>query len=113
MAVEEDIRAITDNISAAAVASGHEAQLKAGVVVVGGGALLSGLMERIEHDTRMPVALGRNISGLNTAAIYCVSTSLAEMGYKGTFRYKIDSQKPSDWLSALRAKAQELSNEYF
>ncbi len=113
MAIEEDIKAITANICGAAVASGHEAQLKAGVVVVGGGALLSGLMERIERDTHMPVALGRNISGLNTAAAFCVSTSLAEMGYKGTFRYKLDSQKPADWWGALRAKAEELSNEYF
>jgi hypothetical protein len=82
-------------------------------VVVGGGALLAGLMERIEHDMHMPVIVGRNIPGLNSAAIYCMSTGLAEMGYKNTFRYKLDAQKPKDWWNGFKAKAEELSNEYF
>ena len=113
LAIEPDIRAIADHICQAAEASGHQGQLKAGIVVVGGGSLLAGLMERMEHDTHMPVSLGRNIPGLNSAAVYCISTSLAEMGYKNTLRYKLDSQKPKDWLGALKAKAEELSNEYF
>ncbi len=113
VASEPDIRAISENICQAVTASGYEGQLKAGVVVVGGGSLLAGLMERMEHDTHMPVSLGRNIPGLNSAAIYCISTSLAEMGYKNTLRYKLDSQKPKDWIDGLKAKAEELSNEYF
>jgi cell division protein FtsA len=113
LAIEPDIRVISDEICQAAVASGHEGQLKAGIVVVGGGSLLAGLMERMEHDTRMPVSMGRNIPGLNSAAVYCISTSLAELGYKNTLRYKLDSQKPKDWLGAIKAKGEELSNEYF
>jgi cell division protein FtsA len=113
MAMEPDIRAIAQNIRELVAASGYEGQLKSGLVVVGGGSLLAGLMERLENDTHMPVSLGRNIPGLNSAAIYCISTSLAEMGYKNTIRYKLDSQKPKDWWDGLRAKAEELSNEYF
>ena len=113
MAIEPDVQVIIKNIREAVSVSNYESQLKAGVVVVGGGALLAGLMERIEHDTHMPVVIGRNIPGLNSAAIYCVSTGLAEMGYKNTLRYKLDAQKPKDWLDGIRAKAEELSNEYF
>jgi len=112
-AIEPDIRAISAHICQAAEASGHQGQLKAGIVVVGGGSLLAGLMERMEHDAHMPVSIGRNIPGLNSAAVYCISTSLAEMGYKNTVRYKLDAQKPKDWMDAIRAKAEELSNEYF
>jgi cell division protein FtsA len=113
MAMEPDIRAISDHIRSALQASGYEGQLKSGIVVVGGGSLLAGLMERMEHDTHLPVSLGRNIPGLNSAAVYCISTSLAEKGYKNTLRYKLDSQKPKDWWDGLKAKAEELSNEYF
>ncbi len=113
MAIEPDIRAISDHVLSALQASGYEGQLKSGLVVVGGGSLLAGLMERMEHDTHLPVSLGRNIPGLNSAAVYCISTSLAEMGYKNTLRYKLDSQKPKDWWDGLKAKAEELSNEYF
>ena len=112
-AIEPDIQAIAGAIREAVASSGYEGQLKAGIIVVGGGSLLAGLMERLEHATHMPVSLGRNIPGLNSAAIYCVSTSLAEMGYKNTMRYKLDSQKPKDWVAALKARAEELGNEYF
>ena len=113
MAMEPDVHLILGHIQAAVTESGYEGQLKGGVVVVGGGALLAGLMERVEAQTRMPVTLGRNIPGLNNAAVYCVSTSLAEAGYKNTFRYRLDAQKPKDWWAAILAKAEEISNEYF
>ncbi len=112
-AIEPDVCRMIEEMRAAVAASGYEGQLKSGIVVVGGGALLAGLMERLEKDMRMPVGFGRNIPGLNSAAIYCVSTSLAEMGYKNTLRYSIDSQRPKDWFAAVKAKAEELSNEYF
>ncbi|MFH0753157.1 MAG: cell division protein FtsA [Candidatus Omnitrophota bacterium] len=113
MSMEPDVKVIVENLREVVTASNYEGQLKAGVVVVGGGALLAGLMERIENDMHMPVVVGRNIPGLNSAAIYCVSTGLAEMGYKNTVRYKLDVQKPKDWLGRMKAKAEELSNEYF
>ncbi len=112
-AIEPSVRLIIQNMREAVAASNYEGQLKAGVIVVGGGALLAGFMERIEQDMHMPVVIGRNIPGLNSAAIYCVSTGLAEMGYKNTFRYKLDAQKPKDWWDGFKAKAEELSNEYF
>jgi cell division protein FtsA len=112
-AIEPDIRLISDQIRQVVALSGYEGQLKSGIVVVGGGSLLAGLMERMENDAHMPVSLGRNIPGLNSAAVYCISTSLAEMGYKNTLRYKLDSQKPKDWWDGFKAKAEELSNEYF
>ncbi len=112
-AVEPDINTLIGHMRAAVTESGYEGQLKGGIVVVGGGALLAGVMERVEFEMRMPVTLGRNIPGLNTAAVYCVSTSIAEAGYKKMFRYRLDSQKPKDLWTAARNKAIEISNEYF
>ncbi|MEI8012503.1 MAG: hypothetical protein WCI27_08525, partial [Candidatus Omnitrophota bacterium] len=64
-------------------------------------------------EMRMPVVLGRNIPGLNSAAVYCVSTSIAEAGYKNMLRYRLDAYKPKDFWAAICAKAEEVSNEYF
>jgi cell division protein FtsA len=112
-AVSEEARVLIEQIHQAIVISGYEGQLKAGVVVAGGGALLTGLMEMMETELKMPVVMARNIQGLNNASLYVVATSLAEAGYKGSLRYVFDTRKPKDWFDVLRSKAQELCNEYF
>jgi cell division protein FtsA len=113
LAVAEEARALIEQIRQAILASGYEGQLKAGVVVAGGGALLTGLMEMMEAELKMPVVMARNIQGLNNASLYAVATSLAEAGYKGSLRYVFDTRKPKDWFDTLRSKIQELCNEYF
>ncbi|MBF0620173.1 MAG: rod shape-determining protein, partial [Candidatus Omnitrophica bacterium] len=112
-AVEANVLELSGHLRTAIEASGLEGQMKAGVVVAGGGALLSGLIERIETSLQMPVSLGRSVAGLNNAAVYCTATALAEMAYKGSARYVFDTRAPKDWVDALRLKAEEISNEYF
>jgi cell division protein FtsA len=112
-AVSEEARSLIEQIHQAIVASGFDGQLKAGVVVAGGGALLTGLMEMMEAELKMPVVMARNIQGLNNASLYAVATSLAEAGYKGSLRYVFDTRKPKDWFDAFSSKIQELCNEYF
>ncbi|MBF0485741.1 MAG: cell division protein FtsA [Candidatus Omnitrophica bacterium] len=112
-AIESEVDRLISFISLAAEASGFKDQLKSGVVMVGGGALLPGLLERVEVSLAMPVILGRSISGLNNAATFCAATSVAESGYKGTMRYVFDTRKPKDWIEHFRQKAEELCNEYF
>ncbi len=109
----EEARALIGHIKDALTASGYEGQLKSGVVVAGGGALMTGLMEMMESELKMSVVMARNIQGLNNAALYATSTSLAEAGYKGSLRYIFDTRKPKDWCDAFGSKLQELSNEYF
>jgi hypothetical protein len=80
---------------------------------VGGCVLLPGLMERVERELKIPVSLGRNISGLSNSASFCTASSIADSAYKGTARYFLDTRKPKDWLTSLQGKVEELCNEYF
>jgi cell division protein FtsA len=109
----EEARVLIDHIRDSITASGYEGQLKSGVVVAGGGALLNGLMEMMEAELKVPVTMARNIQGLSNASLYAVATSLAEAGYMGSLRYVFDSRKPKDWFDAFGARVQELCNEYF
>ena len=111
--VFEEARSLIEQIRQAIIASGYEGQLKAGVVVAGGGALLTGFMEMMEAELKMPVVMARNIQGLNNASLYAVATSLAEAGYRGSLRYVFDTRKPKDWFDVIGSKIQELCNEYF
>jgi cell division protein FtsA len=112
-AIEDEVTRLIDFIRQAIEASGYKGQLRSRIVMVGGGALLPGLLERAELSIGMPVTLGRSISGLNNAAAFCTCTSVAESAYKGSARYVYDTRKPKDWIEAIRQRAEELSNEYF
>lgn len=112
-AVEPEIIRFIDFIRDVIETSGCQGQLKSGMVMVGGGALLPGIIERVEATFGMPVVLGRGISGLNNASAYCVCTSIAELAYKGSPRYQFDTRTARDWWSVLKKNIEELCNEYF
>jgi cell division ATPase FtsA len=111
--IHEEVNELVEHIRDSISASGYEGQIRSGVVMSGGGALLPGLMEHVERSIGLSVGMVRNIPGLNQASLYAVSTSLAEMGYKGCVRYIFDSRKPKDWWDALVSRAREMCNEYF
>ncbi len=112
-AIEPQVKQLIEMVHGAVEASGYKNQLKSGVVMVGGGALVPGFLERAESSLGMPVALGRSIAGLNNAAAYCGCTSVAELGYKGSTRYQFDTRTAKDWLDAWKMRAEEICNEYF
>lgn len=112
-AVETEVQGLMIKVREAVELSGYADQLKGSVFMVGGCVLLPGFMERVERELKMPVSLGRNISGLSNSASYCTASSIAEVSYNGTLRYFLDTRKPKDWLSAFRGKIEELCNEYF
>ena len=74
---------------------------------------MPGLMEHVEISLGLPVTAARSIPGLVPALLYAVSTSIAEMGYKGSMRYVFDTRKPKDWWDALVSRFREMCNEYF
>ncbi|MBF0122897.1 MAG: cell division protein FtsA [Candidatus Omnitrophica bacterium] len=111
--IDEDVNQFIEHIRDAIAASGYEGQIKSGIVMAGGGSLLTGLMERVETSIGLPVTMARNIPGLNNSSLYSMATSLAEAGYKGSLRYIFDTRKPKDWFDALKARATEFCNEYF
>jgi cell division protein FtsA len=112
-AVESEVLGLIKHIQDAVESSGYAGQLKGGILMVGGCVLLPGLMERVERELKIPVSLGRNISGLSNSASFCTASSIAEASYKGTARYFLDTRKPKDWLTSLQGKVEELCNEYF
>ncbi|NTV28468.1 MAG: cell division protein FtsA [Candidatus Omnitrophica bacterium] len=112
-AIEPQVVRLVEMIRGAVEASGYGNQLKGGMMMVGGGALLPGFLERVEGNLGMPVALGRGIAGLNNASSYCVCTSVAELAYKGSHRYQFDTRTAKDWMDAWKMKAEEICNEYF
>ncbi|MBF0593496.1 MAG: cell division protein FtsA [Candidatus Omnitrophica bacterium] len=111
--IEQEVKELVEHIRDSIAASGYEGNIRSGVVMAGGGALMPGLMEYVEGELGLPVTMARSIPGLNQASLYAVSTSIAEMGYKGSVRYVFDTRRPKDWWDALASKAREMCNEYF
>lgn len=111
--IDEEAGVLVAHIRDSIAASGYEGQLHSGIIMAGGGALMPGLMEHVEASLGLPVAMARSIPGLVPALLYSISTSLAEMGYKGSMRYVFDTRKPKDWGDAVVLKFREMCNEYF
>ncbi len=88
-------------------------QLNAGIVMVGGGALLPGLMERIEERTNLTVRMGGATRGLNQAGIYAAAIGLAQMHYLTNAREAIDFKTPKNLKDKIVSGFQELCQEYF
>ncbi len=112
-AIEEDVKELVEHIRDSIAASGYEGQIRSGVVMAGGGVLMPGLMEYVERSLGLSVSMARSIAGLNQVSLYAVSTSLSEMGYKGSARYVFDTRKPKDWRDALTGQAKDICSEYF
>ncbi len=111
--IDEEVGVLIEHIRDSIAASGYEGQIRSGIVMAGGGALMPGLMEHVEISLGLPVTAARSIPGLVPALLYAVSTSIAEMGYKGSMRYVFDTRKPKDWWDALVSRFREMCNEYF
>lgn len=111
--IEKEVISFIEQLKQEIHQSGYAQELKGSIFMVGGGVLLPGLMERIELDVKMPVVLGRNIPGLANAASFAVVTCVAEVSYKGTARYLLDTHKTKDYITSLKNKFEELCNEYF
>lgn len=87
-------------------------ELNAGMVVVGGGALLPGLIERIEGRLNVPVSMG-STKGLNHAALFAGAIGLGQMGYTKNLKETIDLKTPLDWKNKAFERLRELCQEYF
>ena len=91
-------------------------QLKAGIMIVGGGSLLAGLLERIEQGTNLLVHLGKiNCAGtpLNNAAVFSASVGLARLGFTKTWAYNLANSQYLHWRQSLSSRIKELYQEYF
>ncbi len=115
--IELEITAAVEDIQEKIENSGFNHELKAGIVMIGGGALLPGLVERIAQQTDIPVRLGKihlmsqNIS--THAALFSSVIGVAHQGYKKSFRYTVSSNGHTHWAERTVNRIKELYQEYF
>ena len=92
-------------------------EIKRGIVMIGGGSLLTGLIERIGQEMNLSVRLGKiNISSqknLCNAAVFASSVGSAFFGYARTLRFSYNLQEQLNWRKLLANRIKELYEEYF
>ena len=88
-------------------------QLNKGIVMVGGGSLLPGVIERIEERVNTPVRMGAATPGLNNAAVYAASIGLGRMHYLKKKEESISIKTPLDFKDKIINSVKELCQEYF
>ena len=89
-------------------------QLNGGLIMVGGGSLLSGFLEMIERATSLPVGMG-TIQIPHTAlnpAVFSPAVGLAMLGSQKVLSFVADTP-PAHWLENLRDRLKELYQDYF
>jgi len=88
-------------------------QLNKGIVMVGGGSLLPGAIERIEERVNTPVRMGAATPGLNNAAVYAASIGLGRMHYLKKKEESIGIKTPLNFKDKIVNSVKELCQEYF
>jgi cell division protein FtsA len=88
-------------------------QLNKGIVMVGGGSLLPGAIERIEERVNTVVRMGAATPGLNNAAVYAASIGLGRMHYLKKKEESIGIKTPLNFKDKIVNSVKELCQEYF
>jgi len=115
--IKAQIKLLVDSISTSLKDSGMSGQVNQGMKMMGGGSLLSGLIERIGQETNSPVELGKinialpkNSGNIN---LFAPVAGLAQYGFKTAFGYSVFSNGHSHWAQHITGKIRELYQEYF
>jgi len=87
--------------------------LNKGIVMVGGDALLTGAIERIEERINTPVRMGAATAGLNNSAMYAASIGLGRMHYLKKKEESIGIKTPLTFKDRIVNSVKELCQEYF
>jgi cell division ATPase FtsA len=88
-------------------------QLNKGIVMVGGGYLLPGVIERIEERMNTTVRMGAATPGLNNASVYAASIGLGRMHYLKKQEEAIGIRTPLNFKDKVVNSVKELCQEYF
>ncbi len=116
--IENDIEQMVSGIKAKILESGLFEHLNAGIVIAGGGALLPGLLERIESVTKLPVSMGKSqISShkIPNSALFSGSIGLAVLGQqKASLSHEPAlTEAQQRWHNRASNFLRELYQEYF
>ncbi len=116
--IEPEVESFLQGIQTLITESGLSEQIGGDIVVIGGGALLPGLIERIAEATERPVRLGkininsRQISG--NAALFVSAAGLAEAGFRKRLGYSMNQDDShATWAKRAANRLRELYQEYF
>ncbi len=115
--IENDVEHMVQAIHRAITHSNLYDQLGAGITMVGGGALLAGLSERVESMTHLPVAMGKvNIANTrinNSALTSSACIGLAQLGMNRYYSSSLASSGQLHWTNRMTNKIKEVYQEYF
>lgn len=112
-AVNWEIENLLTHLETVIKGSGLFNEMSKGVVMIGGGSLLPGLMERIEQRTNLTVSMGVATNGLNNPAIYATVIGLAQRHYVRNKQKTIDLKSPLTIKDKIVGAVQDLCQEYF
>jgi len=112
-AIGPEIDKFIEHIQRSVKGSEYYHHLNAGLVMVGGGSLLPGLIERIEEITNLTVSTGMLTKGLNNSSLYAGVIGLAQMNCTQTLNLALAAKTPKHWTATLSNTFKELYQEYF
>lgn len=114
-AIEPQIRELQENVQNVLREFGVADELETGIVMIGGGSLLTGLIERLGQATRHPARLAKmNVASARNpgnAALFAGVVGLAKSGFKQSLRYALSPD--GHWRANLVNRFKELYHEYF
>ncbi|MCX5680679.1 MAG: cell division protein FtsA [Candidatus Omnitrophica bacterium] len=93
-----------------------EHHLSSGVTVSGGGALLAGLLEHIEHKLSLSTRMAKirlDARHLNNPAVYAASIGLASRISQESMSSLFSPQQQGSWVNKVKNRLRELYQEYF
>ncbi len=115
-AMEPEINQLVQSIRQSIQSSGWFDQLNKGIVMVGGGSLLPGLLERIEEIMNMPVDLGKmNIPNTNVAqaTVYASVVGLTKAGLNKLWGPILSREAHRGFKQQVAYRLKEFYQEYF
>ena len=116
-AINSEIGHLVKNIFKALKDSGYFEQINCGITMIGGGAHLPGLVERVAQETNITTHLGRikdpDDYRLQKAILFSPVIGLARMGLKNSFKISQSDNVSVNWTTSFINKVKDIYQEYF
>lgn len=115
--VHDEVESLIQEIHKRILDSQLYDQINDGIMVTGGGCLLSGLIERLEAVTKLPVSVGKVTVAthkINNAALFAACIGLSLLGVnRASPPPQADTNGDTPWPVKFANRIKELYQEYF
>lgn len=116
-AMERNMKIFIAKIQESLEISGLGNEIDGGMIVIGGGAFLSGLIERLEKEMHLPIQLGvinlKGSYGAHETALFASAMGLAQHGFNNTLDLVNTCEEHMQWVKRIFQRVGELYEEYF